>query len=523
MHGKGKPAYSPLIAVGLGLIILGLLPIPSGNADIPPTDSTRSETAEPLRSGVKVFIVPIHSEIGTQTAYYVKRSIEEARRDKAQYFILDINTPGGLSSAMEEIGKDIAAIEDMTTVAFINTDAASAGAYISIACDKIVMATGSQIGSAALIFISPDGGIMEVSDETREKMFSHARALFRSMAKRKGRSPDLAEAMVDQKIWIQWLVIRGSDGAAEKIIATKENAEKILDKAAKEEKTIEVREDVVTDTQLVNLDYEQAVKYGLADASVEDRDGLFRYLGLDNPVIIKVEPNFSEDFFGFLTNPFLRMILFMVGMAGIYMELKTPGFGVPGILGISAIGLIILISFVIGTANLWEVLLVFAGVILLAVEIFVIPGFGITGIAGLACIFFGMILSLVPFTIPETDWAWDVLFEAVRDVVFGLAGSLVVMALLIRFLPRAPVFRRLELVTSASAEEGFVVPSEEMKLLLGRKGVAVTSLRPSGKADFGDSRFQVVAEGEFLDSGDEVEVIDVTGNAVTVRKVEKND
>ncbi|MFH1551091.1 MAG: NfeD family protein [Planctomycetota bacterium] len=523
MRRREKPINLLLTMLGLGLMAAGLLstllPVTDLNAQDPPESEP---PAKPLRSGVRVYIVPIHGGIGTQTVLYVKRSIEAARADKAEFFILDIDTPGGLSSAMEEIGEDIADLEEMTTVAFVNTDAASAGSYISLSCDRIVMAEGSQVGSAALIFIGPDGSIIEMSEEIREKMVSHARAAFRKMAKRKGRSPDLAEAMVDWRIWIKYFKIRSKDGTERIEIVRTEDEVEFKSKLPEGDEIIE-EDTIVDDKHLVNLDYEEAVKYGFADKWIKgnDRETLFEYLGLVDPDVTEAEPTFTEGFFAFLNSPLLRTLLIMIGLAGIYLELKTPGFGVPGIVGLSAIAMIMLISFVIGTANIWEVLLVFIGVILLAVEVFVIPGFGITGILGIACIFFGIILTLVPFTIPRTDWAWGYLLERVRDLVAGFVASLVAFFLLIRLLPKTSIFRRLELLTTASAEEGFIVPSEEMKALLGRTGVAVTKLRPVGKAEFGNRQFQVVAEGDLLDAGDEVEVIDVSGNKVTVRKVEQ--
>jgi len=206
------------------------------------------------------------------------------------------------------------------------------------------------------------------------------------------------------------------------------------------------------------------------------------------------------------------------------MELKTPGFGVPGIVGGASILLLILISSIIGTANIWEIVLVFVGIVLLAVEVFVIPGFGVAGIAGLLCIFVGILLSFLPFLpfidMPQTDWAENYLFDRIRDIIVGFTGAAVLLLVLIRLLPSTPVFRKITLAAAASTEEGFIAANTDQKTLLGKSGIAVTKLRPVGKAEFNGEQYQVVADGDFIEEGCAVEVISVNGNSITVRKAD---
>ncbi len=491
------------------------------NSGMPSIDVTPSrEPAEsPARTGAKVYWLPIREEITPRLTLFVKRTLEKAKEAGVDYVILDINTPGGLGSAMEDIGKDIASLEEVTTVAFVNTDAASAGAYISLSCDIIVMAEGSQVGSSALIFVSPSGGIMEVSEEIREKMVSHARALFRAMAKRKGRNPDLAEAMVDQRIWLKWVTIEKEDNTVEHRIMTKEEADEFVSESSDPRKI--VCEDIVTDKQLVNLDYKQAVKYGFADGWIEQGEGhetVLNYLGLKEPQIFEYEPTISENLYNIITSPFVTTLLLLLAVGGIYMEFTTPGFGVPGIIGCGALLLILTIGFVLDTANVWTVMLVFAGIILLAVELFVIPGFGVTGLLGVIFMVAGITLSLVPFGIPDTSWEMGYLLVTLRNVGLGIAGSVVLVVVLLRVLPRTPGLSRIALQAAERVEQGYVSSSAELRSLTGSRGVAITKLRPAGKAEFGEGQFQVVAEGEFIEKGENVEVIDVTGNRIVVRK-----
>ena len=190
----------------------------------------------------------------------------------------------------------------------------------------------------------------------------------------------------------------------------------------------------------------------------------------------------------------------------------------PGIVGCGALLLILTIGFVLDTANVWTVMLVFAGIILLAVELFVIPGFGVTGVLGVALMVAGITLSLVPFVIPDTSWEMGYLLVTLRNVGLGIAGSVVLVLVLIRVLPRTPGLSRIALQTAERVEQGYVSSSAELRSLTGSRGVAITNLRPAGKAEFGEGQFQVVAEGEFIEKGENVEVIDVTGNRIVVRK-----
>ncbi len=518
---KGKHINFTLLRIlGLAMILAGVFATFTGQDTYASKQSAEEKVEDGFRSGVKVFIVPIHGAIDVQTTLFVKRCISQAKSEGAEYFILDIDTPGGLVSEMEEIGKDIANLEDdeIKTVAFVNNQAISAGAYLCLSCDVVLMARSSNVGSSAPILVSPIGGITELSKETREKFLSYLRGIFRSMAKRNGRSPDLAEAMVDQSVWIQWATIE-KDGKTESIVVKKARAD---DMKTGKEKDVRFKsaKDIVTNEKLLNLDYKDAVTYGFADKITKDRSEVFAYLKISNPEITEMEPSFTEGFFIFLHHPLLRTLLFILGMGGIIMELFSPGFGVPGIVGISAIGLMMLISFSLGTANMWEMLLVFAGVVLLALEIFVIPGFGVAGIAGIICIFAGIVLSLLPFTIPQTDWAWDYMFDRIRDVAIAGVGTVIVIVLLARLLPETPFLKRLTLTAEASVKEGFVAAPIAMKSLLGHKGVSTTKLRPVGKADFDGELYQVVAEGDFVEANEQVEVIEVSANTITVRKAD---
>ncbi len=477
--------------------------------------TTPREPAQPAaRTGAKVYWLSVREDITPRLALFTMRTIQKARENKADYIVIDINTYGGRIDTMDEICGELTSVENIRTIAFINKKATSAGANIAMACDEIVMVAPSTIGSAMGIIVTPGEPVKPVP----EKWLSYLRSDIRAIAAKKGHNADLAEAMVDMRVCLKWVEVLQGEQFLEHRIIRAENMQRERLKAYENGQTINEIGDIVTDEKLLNLTDGEAMKYGLAAAVVNNRDELFDYLGLKDPEVLEYEPTVSETMYNIITSPFVTALLMLLAVGGIYMEFTTPGFGVPGVLGCGALLLLLTIGFVLDTANVWTVMLVFVGIILLAVELFIIPGFGVTGALGVVFMVAGITLSLVPFVIPDTPWETAYLLATLRNVAIGIAGSVVLILVLIRVLPRTPGLSRIALRTAESVEQGFIVPSEELRSLTGSKGVAITKLRPAGKAEFGEGQFQVVAEGEFIEKGENVEVIDVTGNRIVVRK-----
>ena len=213
-------------------------------------------------------------------------------------------------------------------------------------------------------------------------------------------------------------------------------------------------------------------------------------------------------------------ILLSVGLIALWLELKAPGFGLPGIVGISCLATVFLSKYMVGLAEAPEMLLFMLGVMLLAVEIFLLPGFGIAGITGILLMLMGTTLAFQDFVVPQTPYHYEELRGNLLKIFSSMAVSLLVVALMVRYLPGIPLFGRLVLSASEEAELGFgttlAIPTVG---LVGRRGYALSTLRPSGRAEFNGEVLDVVTQGEFVEGGQKVEIVEVRGNRVVVRPV----
>jgi membrane-bound serine protease (ClpP class) len=220
-----------------------------------------------------------------------------------------------------------------------------------------------------------------------------------------------------------------------------------------------------------------------------------------------------------ITGAAVTSLLVLVGLAALYLEITSPGFGVPGTVAIIAFLIIFLGGTLLGTVGSLEIILFLLGIILLVIEIFLIPGFGVTGISGIILMISALILSRQEFVIPRVSWQWDIFLSNLRNIGFGFVGSLVLLVLLLRIFPRAPGLKRLILESSQETTAGYTVQSlETSAVLAGRRGTAVTALRPAGKADFDGEVLAVETDGEFIEPGSLVEVFEISGNRILVRR-----
>ena len=358
------------------------------------------------------------------------------------------------------------------TVAFVNKRAISAGALISLAAETIAMADGGTIGAATPVQVGAPGGGTQAVDE---KSVSYMRKEFRSTAEHRKRPPLIAEAMVDADVAIPGLVDKG---------------------------------------KLLTLTTTEALAHKVADVRADSLEAVLAHLKLGNAEIRRVSENWAEQLVRFLTHPILSSLLMTVGMLGIIIELRTPGFGVPGALGITSLGLFFWGHWLVRLAGWEEILLVAVGLLLLAVELFVIPGFGITGILGILAILAGLVLSLLGAGATATG-----VVSAAARVAVSLLIAVVAAVALLRVLPRLPFGRDLILDTGLTALTGWASPPESDRQWLGKRGTTVSPLRPAGIADLEGERVDVVSQGEWINAGSPIEVIRVEGNRIVVRQV----
>jgi membrane-bound serine protease (ClpP class) len=417
-----------------------------------------------------VYVAPIDGIIDLGLAPFVDRVLGEATAANAAAVILAINTFGGRVDAAVLI-RDALLRARVPTVAFVNKRAISAGALISLAAGTIAMADGATIGAATPVQIgAPGGGAQPAS----EKTVSYMRKEFRATAESRKRPPNVAEAMVDPDVEIPGLVEKG---------------------------------------KLLTLTTSEALKHGLVDVRADSLEALLAHLKLETAEVRHASVNWAEQLVRVFTHPVLSSVLMTIGILGLIVEIRTPGFGVPGILGVASLAIFLWGHWLVRLAGWEELLLVTAGVLLLGLEIFVIPGFGIAGLLGIVALVGGLTLSVIG----AGATMQTVLYAAGRvalSLLAAMAGSLV----LLKLLPRLPFARPLVLDTGLGSRTGYTSASEADRRWLGRLGTAAGPLRPAGIAEIDGTRVDVVSQGEYVEAGAPVKVVSVEGNRIVVRR-----
>ncbi len=413
------------------------------------------------------------------------------------------------------------------------------------------MTPGSNIGAATPVIPTAQGML-----PTGEKEVSFMRAKMRALAESNGHNPDIAQAMVDKDIELRsyvddsgelvvYAVTGASRGTPKPIEAPRSPLEDILRTltgrtpvpletpeeevpAAEAEEpapgTIvyeDGSEQVLASGKLLTMTPMEAEKYGLIPAIVNDLDEAVAFYGLGEVTYHEVEANWAEMTFKFLTNPTVAGLLLMLGMGGLYFEVKTPGFGVPGLIGVTCLALLFGSHFVIGLTDVIDIVLIVSGLILLLVELFILPGFGIAGVAGFACILSGTYLALVDAPIPQYSWDYDRLNDVTYSFALALVTFFVFVAATWRLLPRTPLYDRLVMAGTQQVGEGYVAQTaEDMKAALGLRGTTITMLRPAGSGRFDGKKLRIVSRGEYIGKNVSVEIVEVEGNRYVVERRE---
>jgi membrane-bound serine protease (ClpP class) len=284
-----------------------------------------------------------------------------------------------------------------------------------------------------------------------------------------------------------------------------------------EKKKVKSKKLIIEEGQLLTMYAKEAHEYQFAKEIVEDRDSLLKSLNLDKVATTLLETNWSEQMVRFLES--IAPVLLGIGLVALWIEFKAPGFGLPGIIGILCLATVFLSKHLVGLAETPEIIIFFIGIALLAVEILVIPGFGIAGISGIIMVLIGLVLSFQDFTIPITPYDVETFVKNIFTIMCSLLGSGIAIFLLIKYMPGIPIFHRLVLTASETAQGGYVIPSqpEGEDDLTGRKGKAVTILHPTGKIEVNNHTLDVVTDGEYIEKGQAVEIVEVRGNRIVVK------
>ncbi|WP_432633848.1 NfeD family protein [Brachyspira sp.] len=406
-------------------------------------------------------------EINRWYAAYIKKAIKKAEDEGASLIILELDTPGGLLSSALSI-KNYIIESDIPVVAHINKNALSAGALISLSCASIYMSDGSIIGAATPVYMK--GNTIE---KASEKEISAMRAAMRSSAERSKKNVRIAEAMVDETI----ILSKRDDG---------------IDS---------------DDKTLLTLSVEEALKVNIADGKANSIIDIIKLRNLsENSTIINFEEEKYDYILRFLINPAVLSALISIGIIGAYIELKTPGFGIGGVISIIAFSTFFFAQVFVGESGFLAPAIFFLGLVLLAIEIFVIPGFGITGILGILGIVAGIFMS---FGINNIAQATSVIF-------FSLIADIILIVILARFVLKSKGFKNIVALETDTAGYHSSVSYDN---LLGREGITDTFFRPSGNIIINDKKYDAITEGEFINKGVKIKVILVEGNKIVIKEV----
>ena len=446
--------------------------------------SLRAESPAPAPDA-PVYVVPIRGQIEGALLYVLRRGVAEAERQNAAAIVLVMDTPGGTLDAAGDIVRSIQNAHP-PVYTFVEKNAFSAGAIIALATKGIYMAPGSVIGDALPIMMTPFGGVQEMSAGLEEKAVSAVAALVRSAAQNAGHDPELAEKMVRREL------------------------------------EFKIGDDVISPAgHLLTLTAEEAARPGkggkplLSAGTAADLPAVLDQLALAGRTVVEMEITSTEKIARLIAGA--APILMVIGFLGIYIEIKTPGFGLPGILGAACLALFFWGHHIAGLAGLEDLLLFALGIALILVEIFLIPGFGFAGIFGIALVLVSLVGAMVRI-VPGGGFGWPSwtdlqlpIFKTGVALVGAGAGAL----LLGRFLPRSRLFGRLALGAATAAADGYTA-APDSTALVGKAGVALTALHPAGSARFEGERLDVVTAGEYLDAGTPVRIVEAHGNRIVV-------
>lgn len=423
-------------------------------------------------STAKIVHLKVQDNIDPRTNRYTELGLEYAQEVEADLVILELDTYGGALNDADEIRTRILNLE-IPIYSFINKDAASAGALISIACDSIYMAKGSSIGAATVV--TGDGA------QAPDKYQSYMRSIMRSTAEATGREPKIAEAMVDEDIDL---------------------------------------DSIATEGKVLTFSVSEAIENGFCEGQFDNIDDIIENAGYTEYEILPYELDSTEKIISLFLNPFVSGILILIIIGGIYFELQTPGVGFPIIAAIIAAILYFTPYYLNGLAENWEIVMFIVGVILLALEIFVFPGFGVAGVLGVICTLGA--LTLVMVNNDGFDFQFidpDKLFQAIATTLAGMMGSIIIMFFGGVRLANSRVIRRIALVDTQDTSTGFTSTVYE-KSLIGEEGIAYTILRPSGKVELHDEIYDAYTRGEYIQKGDKIKVISNEGTSLKVKKIE---
>lgn len=426
-----------------------------------------------LAQNPKVYVFQIHEEIAPPAVKTTKDALKAADSLQCDLIILHLDTYGGMVDAADEI-RTLILNSTIPVWAFIANNAASAGAFISIACDSIYMKPGSTMGASTVV--------NQQGEKVGEKYQSFMRSRMRSTAEQNGRDPDIAEAMVEAQKSIPGVVDSG---------------------------------------KVVSLTVKEAIKWGFCEGEFSSIDAIFSHYGIEPKEVIYHKETAISSVVRFFMKPAISGLLISIIVLAIFFELKTPGVGIPTAVAVFAAVLYFVPLYLEGLAANWEIILFVIGLILLMLEIFVLPGFGIAGIIGGTCIFFSIVFALVkaapnsgPIPLPDTEN----LLKAVLTVILSIMGALGIILLLGRSVMHSGFFHKVEVATAETKQEGWVALPVLDRSLIGKTGISLSTLRPVGNVEIDNEVYEASTLVGYIERGERVVVTGIDNSMLIVKK-----
>lgn len=422
----------------------------------------------------QIYFFKIEEDIAQPAVMRVEKALEKAKEKQSDLVIMQLNTFGGELAAADKI-RTMLLQSEIPVWVYINNNAASAGALISIACERIYMHSGSSIGAATVV--NQNGEVQP------DKYQSYMRSLMRTTAETRGRRPDIAEAMVDPDVEVK---------------------------------------DIVDSGKVLTFTTEEAIANQYCEGQAENIAELLKTANITNYNIEEQHYTFIEKVINFLINPMISGLLIMLIIGGIYFEFQSPGIGFP--LAMAVIGALLYFAplYLEGLAANWEIIIFVVGILLLAVEIFILPGFGVAGIGGIICIISGLALSLVgnigfDFSIvPSSN-----MIQSFSTVIISVSIAFPLAIWLGKKMFTNNIFgNKLALATEQKASEGYTVSLPEFDTLVGKEGTAETILRPAGKVRIDNDIYDAVAQISYIDKGEKIRVVEHENSNLVVTKTE---
>lgn len=464
----------------------------------------------------KAVVMEFHGPIDQQLFSYFKSRIARAKSDGVDLLILDIDSPGGLLEESLEMAHTLSSIDWAHTVAFVSGEAISGAALVSLGCDEIIIGETVLFGDIGAIYQDEHGTFQYIEAKINSYLVQEVRKL----TELKGRSGDLAEAMIDKDVLLYWQ----PDQRPRKFKTARVDADQkpVAPWVPIEEAGAE---------RFLTVIGSRAIELGLADEVANDREALNTLFVIDADNTTEFHRSSTDTVVFYLNLPVITGLIIVIGMIALYFELSAPGIGAGGLVAGLCASLFFWSRFMGGTGTWLEVVLFLAGVIFIIFELFIIPGFGISGILGLLMLVSSVVMASQDFVIPQTETQVNKLVTTLLMLLCSGGVVAVAAAFITRRMGGLPIFNRLILDPTSTRsgattvpdatidKDGKPIPQTHPDISVGDWGTAESLLRPAGRAKFNRRSFDVVSDGAFVQVGSSIKIVEIRGNRIVVAEI----